>query len=57
MVKKGDIIETEKGQIGVVSDILVSTDNRYVILFKDKGCPHFLIEGDDIYKVVKRKKK
>jgi hypothetical protein len=57
MVKKGDIIETEDGNLGKVTDILKGDDGRYVILYKEKGCPHYCVEGDDLIKVVKKGKK
>ena len=56
MVNIGDKIETSTGQSGTVTCILQRDDGRYVILFKDRNCPHYCVEGDDQIKIIKRKK-
>ena len=53
MVKIGDKIKTEYGLIGTVTDIAKFNDNRYIVFYKCKDRPHFFIEGDEDYRVIK----
>jgi len=57
MVKIGDEIITEEGLKGTITDILMGNDGRYIIVFKDDGCPHHFKEGDIKFNVKDLKKK
>jgi len=53
MVKVGDKIEVSNGQKGKVTHILKGEDGRYLIYFKDNKYPHYFVEGDEDFKVIK----
>jgi len=55
MVKVGDKIETEDGFQGIVTHIMKGADDRYLIFFKERRHPHYFIEGDKKYRILKEK--
>ena len=54
MVKIGDSIIVDDKEKGKVTHILRNIDGRYVICYKSDGNPHYFIEGDSGYKVLRK---
>jgi len=53
MVKVGDKIKVKKGLTGKVTHILTGEDGRFLIYFRNGKQPHFFIEGDEDFEVIK----